>query len=149
MANTEDIPLKCEVLVPKAGDEPQSVTPRWSSSRLQLPAVVVVPSSEDDIVSAIQYGREKGLRVIPKGGGHGSFVPIDSKTLYLDLKNFNKVELDRDAGIVRIGGGAVVRDVIKVTTDEGFYTTWPNSNAVGMVGCILGGGNVRWIHCLT
>ena len=143
MGNTDEIPLKCEVVVPKPGDEPQSITPRWSSSRLQLPALVVVPKSDDDVVSAIQYGKEKGLRVIPKGGGHGSFVPIDSKTLYLDLKNFNKVELDKDAGVVRIGGGAVVRDVIKVTTDEGFYTTWPNSNAVGMVGCILGGGNVR------
>lgn len=91
---------------------------------------------------AIDYSRKNALQLLPAGGGHGSFVPVTSKTLYLDLKRFDKVEVDNNAQTVTVGGGAVTGQLVKACTDQGFYTTWVNSNAVGVVGSILGGGNV-------
>ncbi|KAJ9138932.1 6-hydroxy-D-nicotine oxidase [Pleurostoma richardsiae] len=141
MAKVDSIPLSCETIIPDPAAPLESVVSRWSNSEVRRPAIVVIPDNEEDIIGAIRYAKEHGLTVIPAGGGHGSFLPIDSKTLYLDLKKFGSVKLDKQAGLVSIGGGAVTREVIRVCCAEGYYTTWPNSNAVGMVGCMLGGGN--------
>ena len=102
----------------------------------------MTPKTEDDVLAAIEHAKQNSLRVVPAGGGHGNFVPIDSRTLYLDMREFKAVALDKTAGTVQIGGGATVRDVMEAICAEGYYTTWPNSNAVGMVGAVLGGGSV-------
>ena len=140
MANLQ---IKGEVIVPdRTAPLAQSVS-RWSDKGIiEHPALVVVPETEEDIKSAITYAKESGLQVLPAGGGHGSFVPIDSKTLYLDLKRLNQVSVNCTLHTVTAAGGALTGQVIKAVTDEGFYTTWTNSNAVGFVGGILGGGNV-------
>ncbi|CAG8417517.1 unnamed protein product [Penicillium salamii] len=115
---------------------------RWSEKGIhEQPAIVIVPETEQDILAAIDYAHENALQVLPAGGGHGSFVDVGSKTLYLDLKRFNQIEVDEAARTVRVGGGVVTGDLVKALTDKGFYTTWTNSNAVGVVGSILGGGN--------
>jgi FAD/FMN-containing dehydrogenase len=103
---------------------------------------IITPETEDDIRAVLEYASKNGLQVFPAGGGHGSFVPITSKTLYLDLKKFNKVHVDKQAATVTLGGGAITKQLIQECTDHGFYTTWVNSQAVGVVGSILGGGNV-------
>ena len=138
---TTPYPLQCEVVFPKSSQLPGEVLSRWSDSNIELPAMVVRPQTEEDIVSAISLAKQQRLTLIPGNGGHGSFVPITSKTLYLDLKKFNSIILDKQAGTVRIGGGASTGNVIKTVTDQGYYTLWTNSNAVGYVGSILGGGN--------
>ncbi|KAH8879684.1 FAD-binding domain-containing protein [Thozetella sp. PMI_491] len=135
-------PLSCEVVTPDPSSQsPRDVISRWSDNNVELPALIVKPHSEDDIIDAIRLAKEKGLTLLPASGGHGSFVPVTPKTLYLDLKAFNSVVVDKEAATVRVGGGATTGEVIKAVTDQGFYTLWPNSNSVGYVGCILGGGN--------
>jgi FAD/FMN-containing dehydrogenase len=134
--------LSCEYQIPTSETPLHEAISRWSDSRVERPAIVVFPNSEEDIVSAIKYAKAKGLRAVPAGGAHGTFTPIDKETLYLDLKNFKNVSLDKEAGVVHVGGGTVVSDVSKVICPEGYYTLWANNNAVGMVGCVLGGGAV-------
>ncbi|PGH07456.1 hypothetical protein GX51_01757 [Blastomyces parvus] len=131
----------CEVVVPEPSQPPSEVVSRWSDYNVELPAMVMTPNSEEDIFDAIKLAKERKLTLIPANGGHGSFVPITSNTLYLDMRKFNNVVLDTSAGTVRVGGGATTGQVIKTVTGEGYYTLWPNSNAVGYVGCVLGGGN--------
>ncbi|KAJ5100620.1 hypothetical protein N7456_006672 [Penicillium angulare] len=134
--------IKGEVIVPDLSAPPSHSVSRWSDKGItEHPALVVIPESEDDIKAAIYYASSTGLQVLPAGGGHGSFVPIGSKTLYLDLKQFNQVSVDSTAHTVTVAGGALTGQVIKALTDEGFYTTWTNSNGVGFIGGILGGGN--------
>ncbi|OAX79770.1 hypothetical protein ACJ72_05911 [Emergomyces africanus] len=132
---------QCEAVVPQLSQTPIEVISRWSYHNVELPAMVIAPSTEADIFDAIRMARDRKLTLIPGNGGHGSFVPITSKTLYMDMKKFNSVTLDRPAGTVRVGGGASTGKVIEAVTAEGYYTLWPNSNAVGYVGCVLGGGN--------
>jgi hypothetical protein len=68
-------------------------------------------------------------------------VPITDRTLYLDMRHFTTFELDEEKSVVTIGGGSVTGPVLKTLAAKGWYTCTPNSNAVGMVGALLGGLN--------
>lgn len=142
MVNSAAAPFKCEYTIPEPTRLAKDVLSRWSDSRLTTPAVIVKPETEDDVIDAIQYAKQHNLTLIPAGGGHGSYVPIGSQTLYLDMRNFNKVSLDKSAGHVEVGGGALVGEVVKALDAEGYYALFPNSNSLGMVGSVLGGGSV-------
>jgi hypothetical protein len=135
-----DIPLKCEVKIPGPDDTPRAFVDRWSDTNVGLPAVLVVPDTEQDIIEAIQFAKDKGLHVVTACGKHGAFVPITNTTLYLDLKTFGSFTLDKAAKTVTLGGGAVTGDVLRKLAAEGYYTCLPNGNGVGVVGAFLGGG---------
>ena len=139
--SSNHLPFKCETLVPERDQASHDVIPRWSDTYVDLPAVIVKPDSEDDIIDAINYSKQSSITLVTANGARAPFVPITGKTLYLDMQKFNQVSLDKSAGTVRIGGGASTGDVIKSITAEGYYTLWPNSNTVGYVGCVLGGGS--------
>ncbi|KAL9624825.1 MAG: hypothetical protein Q9160_000871 [Pyrenula sp. 1 TL-2023] len=131
----------CEVIVPSPDSELHSIVSRWSDAGVSLPAAVVVPSSEDDIVAAVNFAAQNGFQLIPAGGGHGSFVPINNRTVYMDMKNFRSVEVDKSAGSVTFGGGATTGEVLWSCATNGLYAAIPNSNAVGVAGAFLGGGS--------
>ncbi|KIW57451.1 hypothetical protein PV05_06002 [Exophiala xenobiotica] len=131
----------CQVVIPNGGQALHDVVSRWSDTYIDLPAIVVKPDSEADIVDAIKYAKDNSLTLVTANGSHAPFVPVTSNTLYLDMTNFNGVTVDQSADTVRIGGGASTGEVIKGTTAQGYYTLWPNSDAVGYVGCLLGGGS--------
>lgn len=134
-------PFKCEATVPNSNQALHDVVPRWSETFVELPALILTPDCEGDIVDAIKYAKEHGLTVVAANGTCAPFVSITSKTLYLKLNKFNGVDLDVTSKTVRIGGGATTAEVIKTTTAAGYYTLWPNSNALGYVGCVLDGGS--------
>ncbi|OAT02107.1 uncharacterized protein BDCG_17390 [Blastomyces dermatitidis ER-3] len=89
---------KSEVVVPQPSQPPSEVISRWSDHNVELPAMVIVPNSEEDIFDAIKLAKERKLTLIPADGGHGSFVPITSNTLYLDMRKFNSVVVDTSTG---------------------------------------------------
>lgn len=138
---TNSLPFECDAIIPSPQTPLHEILDRWSATPQHLPALVVVPNSEQDVIDAIKYAKEAGLVIAVGGGGHG-FVALSAKTLYLDMKDINEVVLDEKAGQVRVGGGALTGRVIETCTNAGFYTTWTNSNGVGMVGSVLGGGSV-------
>ncbi|KAL4880673.1 hypothetical protein BJY04DRAFT_228287 [Aspergillus karnatakaensis] len=112
---------------------------RWSQLGVSRPAAVIIPSTEDEIISILYYAATKKLQVIPIAGAHSPFVPIAERSLVLDLRNFRDVSVKQ--GSVTFGGGAHAGDVIQACAAEQCYTLAPNSNAVGMVGFLLGGGS--------
>ncbi|CEF75843.1 hypothetical protein FGSG_13755 [Fusarium graminearum PH-1] len=130
--------LKCEFFVPN-DDTPE--LSRWSDTQIGRPSLVVTPKTESDIQGAVRIAKDNNLTVLAAGGGHGTFVSVDSSMLYLDLKNFKTIDLNKDEGRVRVGGGVVVGEVVKALADAGYYTPVPSSDAVGFVGCVLGGGS--------
>src|SRR4051812_40349764 len=107
------LPFTCEYSIPAPDVPLHDVVSRWSDRHVEKPAIVVVPSTEDDIVTAVRYAKDHGLRLIPQGGGHGTFLTIDKNTLYLDMKKLKSISLDKEAGVVRVGGGVLVGEVLK------------------------------------
>ncbi|RGP79306.1 6-hydroxy-d-nicotine oxidase [Fusarium longipes] len=130
--------LECEFSVPNDSTPKLS---RWSDTQIGRPALIGTPKKEGDIQAAIRVGKDNKLTVLVAGGGHGTFVSVDSSTLYLDLKHFKTFDLNKEKRIVRVGGGVTTGEVVKALAAEGYYTPVPNSDAVGFVGCVLGGGN--------
>ncbi|KAL7817712.1 FAD-binding domain-containing protein [Trichoderma gracile] len=128
--------------IPDPNSSAPALLSRWSDTLVSSPpALIAVPDSEQDVVSAITFARSNNLVVLPVAGRHGSAVPITSRTLYLDLRNFNAIQLDNLKDQVVVGGGVLTGDLIRHLADEGYFTSVVNSNAVGVVGGLLGGGN--------
>ncbi|KAM5349394.1 hypothetical protein ACJ41O_005899 [Fusarium nematophilum] len=132
--------LRCEFLVPDSNTPPELVS-RWSDTNISLPRLVVTPTNQRDIQAAIGIAKTNGLTVVTGGGGHGTFVTIGSRTLYLDMRHFKAIQLDKERGTVRVGGGVLTGELLKALAVDSYYTPLPNSNAVGVVGCVLGGGS--------
>ncbi|KAM0335127.1 hypothetical protein ACHAQA_000167 [Verticillium albo-atrum] len=133
--------LSCPLTFPNPYSPLKEVLPRWSETNIQHPALIITPQTESDIAAAISIARENGLQLLPAGGGHSTFVSVTPKTLYVNLKDFKSIALLKQAGTVRFGGGVTTGELSKALAAKGYYTTVPDSNAVGMVGALLGGGS--------
>ncbi|KAH7136035.1 hypothetical protein B0J11DRAFT_519777 [Dendryphion nanum] len=139
------LPNTCHITIPAPDSNLHDIVSRWSDAGVSLPYATVAPTTEDDLRAIISFASVNKLKVIPTNGGHGSSIPITSRTIYVDLRNFNTAELDKEKGEVKIGGGTTTREVLTALTGTGYHTLTPNSNAVGMIGALLGGLN----HSMT
>ncbi len=124
IAIKEALPASCEVHIPSP-DEDVKV---YLGDRLMqtgdssLPAAVVVPSNEGDIVAVTKLAREHGFNILPKGGGVSAFSVLNQKSLYMDLKKFNRIEYDSALETVTVGGGARWKQVMDAIIPQGYYT---------------------------
>lgn len=127
--------------VPQPDDAPSSFLDRWSNTYLSLPAALAVPHTEADITALVSYAKQKRLSVVTSAGKHLASVPVTPNTLYVDMKNFDAINIDEEARTVTIGGGLTTGPVLQALSAAGYYTGVPNTNSVGIVGAFLGGGS--------
>lgn len=132
--------LRCHFVAPEV-DTPSPWVSRWSDSKIERPALVVTPETEQDVQTSIDIAKKNDLVIVTGGGGHGTFVAVGPRTLYLDMTKFKAIQLDKDRGLVHVGGGVLTGELLKALAAEGYYAPLPNSNAVGVVGCSIGGGS--------
>lgn len=134
--------LTCPFSIPDPKASATKILSRWSDTLVDSPpAIIITPNTDQDVVSAIKFAQLNNLTVIPAGGRHNAAIPITSSTLYLDLVNLKSIQLDKQNSKVHIGGGVLTGDVMRYLAQEGYFTSLANSNAVGVIGCLLGGGN--------
>ena len=105
------------------------------------PALIVRVADVDDVVAAVNYGREQGLDIAIRGGGHnGAGLGTVEDGLVIDLAALNGVEVDADNRTVKIGGGALLGDVDTATNAHGLATPAGIIASTGAGGLMLGGG---------
>jgi FAD/FMN-containing dehydrogenase len=122
-------PTTNAIIIPDADTDIHKVIPRWSDERLKKPAIIVIPSSQDDIIAAVHYARENSLTLLAGSGGH-KVVPIDEKTLYLDMRNFKGIKVDKDNEVTEIGGAVTNSELMIALLEDGYYTsTWETFTA--------------------
>lgn len=72
------------------------------------PAVVTLPTTPDQVASAIQCAAQNGLKVQAKSGGHSyasfSHGGVDGAVV-VDLIRFQDVVVDAKSGVAQVGGG--------------------------------------------
>ena len=116
----------------------------WNLAVDQRPAVVALPETVDDVVAAVEYARELGLRIAVQGTGHGApGTPLDG-TLLVNTSRMTGVEVDPAARVARVRAGTVWADVVDAAVPHGLTALHGSAHDVGVVGYSLGGG-IGWL----
>jgi FAD/FMN-containing dehydrogenase len=105
------------------------------------PALIARCADVDDVVAAVNFGRENGLDIAIRGGGHsGAGLGSVDDGLMIDLSGLKQIEVDPDARTVTIGGGCLLGEVDEATHQHGLATPAGIISTTGAGGLMLGGG---------
>ncbi|MBX6750788.1 MAG: FAD-binding oxidoreductase [Micromonosporaceae bacterium] len=106
------------------------------------PAAIARCRSVVDVQSALAAGQRAGLPIAVRGGGHNGpgFGTVEGG-LVIDLSAISQITVDPQARTVRVGGGAVWRDVDAATHAHGLATVSGIVGSTGVGGLTLGGGH--------
>jgi FAD/FMN-containing dehydrogenase len=126
--------------------------PGWDAARGafnllvdQRPAAIVPARDERDVVAAVRHARARGLRVAPQGTGHGAAALGDlSDAVIVNASALASVRIDAERRTVRVGSGAIWRQVAPPLSDLGLAALHGSSPDVGIAGYSLGGG-IGWL----
>jgi FAD/FMN-containing dehydrogenase len=129
-----------------------TVRPVYNAMHPGHPGLVVQPTGTADVVAAVRFARDNGLLVAVRGGGHSvaGLSSVDGGML-IDLALMNGVEIDPDAAVARVQGGALWGDVDHETEAFAMVTPGGVVSDTGVAGLTLGGGEgwVRRKHGLS
>ena len=105
------------------------------------PALIVRPADVADVISAVGFGRDQGLDIAVRSGGHSApgFGTIDDG-LVIDLSRMRGVRVDPVARTARVEGGALLGDVDHATHAFGLAVPSGIISNTGIGGLTLGGG---------
>ncbi|WP_026909254.1 FAD-binding oxidoreductase [Paucisalibacillus globulus] len=113
----------------------------WNSNVDQYPAVIFECKSVDDVIGAIHYANENGLKITVRGGGfHPAGKSVKDNAVLVDLSHMNDVHIDEISRIATIGAGAKISEVDEVTQEYGLAVPLGMVSCIGVSGLALGGG---------
>jgi FAD/FMN-containing dehydrogenase len=105
------------------------------------PVAIAYCVDAGDVAAAVRYANERGLRIAVRSGGHngGGLGSVDDG-LVIDLSELHEVAVDDQAKLVRVGGGALLKDVVGITNQHGLTVPVGIIGTTGVGGLTLGGG---------
>jgi len=105
------------------------------------PGIIAQCTSVDDVVSAVHFGRNLGLEIAVRGGGHGvAGKALTEGGLVIDLRHMHAVSVDPDARTATVAGGATMSHLDRATQPYDLATTGGRVSTTGVGGFTLGGG---------
>lgn len=117
----------------------------------QLPLVVVLPETVDQVSQIMALANDMNVKVVPRGGGtslSGGALPLEDGIL-LAMGKFNRIlESDFANRCVRVQPGVTNLAVTKAVEHKGFYYAPDPSSQIA---CTIGGNvgeNAGGVHCL-
>src|SRR5215469_10116608 len=117
----------------------------------QLPLVVALPSTVEQVAAVLRYCKAEGIKVVPRGAGtslSGGALPLADGVL-LGMAKFNRIlEIDYDNRCVVAQPGVTNLAVTKAVEPAGFYYAPDPSSQIA---CSIGGNvaeNSGGVHCL-
>src|SRR6516225_8354440 len=117
----------------------------------QLPLVVALPSSVEQVAAVLRYCKAEGIKVVPRGAGtslSGGALPLADGVL-LGMAKFNRIlEIDYDNRCVVAQPGVTNLAITQAVEHAGFYYAPDPSSQVA---CTIGGNvaeNSGGVHCL-
>ncbi len=105
------------------------------------PGMIVKCVDVADVIYSVNFGRDNGLLVAVRGGGHnGGGLGICDDGLVIDLSGLKFVQVDVSEKTVRVGGGNVWGEVDHATHPFGLAVPAGIISSTGVGGLTLGGG---------
>ncbi|HEY7230472.1 MAG TPA: FAD-linked oxidase C-terminal domain-containing protein [Pseudolabrys sp.] len=117
----------------------------------QLPMVVVLPETTQQVAEVLRYCHEEGIKVVPRGAGtslSGGALPLADGVL-LGMAKFNRIrEIDFENRVAVVEPGVTNLAVTNAVAHAGFYYAPDPSSQIA---CTIGGNvaeNSGGVHCL-
>ena len=117
----------------------------WNGSFDRNPAVIVRCAGVADVIAAVRFGRESGLPVAVRSGGH-SFpgYSVADDALMIDLSPMKGVRVDPERRTARVQAGVLLGELDRETQAFGLAVPSGIVTHTGVAGLTLGGG-IGWI----
>jgi hypothetical protein len=138
------VTIRGNVLRP--GEPGYADKPIFNAMHQRRPALIVRCTGTADVVDAVKFARQHGLLVAVHGGGHSvaGHSSCDGG-MVIDLTRMRGVEVDAEARIARVQGGALWGDVDRETQAFGLVVPGGVVSETGVAGLTLGGGE-GWVR---
>ena len=156
IARRREIAAALSEIVPGEGvkaddDEVRAFESDGLTAYRQLPLIVVLPETTDQVAEILRYCQREGVKVVPRGAGtslSGGALPLADGIL-LGLGKFNRVlEVDFDNRCARVQPGVTNLGITNAVEHAGFYYAPDPSSQIA---CTIGGNvaeNSGGVHCL-
>ena len=117
----------------------------WNGSIDKRPAVIIRCAGVADVIAAVKFGRESGLPVAVRSGGH-SFpgYSVADDALMIDLSAMKGVRVDPEKRTARVQAGVLLAELDRETQAFGLAVPAGIVTHTGVAGLTLGGG-IGWI----
>ncbi|HML08911.1 MAG TPA: FAD-linked oxidase C-terminal domain-containing protein [Xanthobacteraceae bacterium] len=117
----------------------------------QLPMVVVLPETTEQVAAVLRFCHREGVKVVPRGAGtslSGGALPLSDGVL-LGMAKFNRIRaVDFDNRVAIVEPGVTNLAVTQAVEHAGFYYAPDPSSQIA---CTIGGNlaeNSGGVHCL-
>jgi glycolate oxidase len=156
LANRDDIVRGLRAILPSASviDHPVHLKPYESdalSAFRQVPLVVVLPETVEQVAAILRYAHEHKIKVVPRGAGtslSGGALPLEDGIL-LGMAKFNRVlDIDYENRCAVVQPGVTNLAITRAVEERGFYYAPDPSSQIA---CTIGGNvaeNSGGVHCL-
>ena len=116
----------------------------WNGMIDRRPAIVVRPINAAAVVTALRFGRQEGLPVAVRSGGHSvpGLSTVDDG-IVIDLSRMRGVTVDPARRVARCHGGALLGDLDAAAQAHGLACNAGTVSHTGVAGLTLGGGMGR------
>ena len=121
------------------------------SAYRQLPLVVVLPETVEQVAAIMRYCHGEGIKIVPRGSGtslSGGALPLADAVL-MAMGKFNRIlDVDYDNRCVVAQPGVTNLAITQAVESEGFYYAPDPSSQIA---CSVGGNvaeNSGGVHCL-
>ena len=130
----------------KPGEPGYADKPIFNAMHQHRPALIVRCTGTADVADAVRFARQHGLLVAVRGGGHSvaGHSSCDGG-IVIESTRMRGVDVDPDARIARVQGGALWADVDRETQAFGLVVPGGVVSETGVAGLTLGGGE-GWVR---
>ena len=114
----------------------------WNARKpARYPDMIVQVASENDVVEAVRFAREKHMQIAARGGGHHWSAPaVRQGGILLDLAHLNQVDIDPEARVATVQPVVSNRDLASQLAIHDLAFPVGHCSTVPLSGFILGGG---------